>query len=69
MKLYNKLWLVGFKEVQNKTLNVEMKDFLLPHDKWENPWPSSFTNSLNLIDYYTIEANKIVMRFQMLVCM
>jgi len=30
-------WLVGFKEVQDMALDVEMKEILLSHDKWENP--------------------------------
>jgi hypothetical protein len=29
--------LAGFKKVQDMALNVEMKEFLLSHDKWENP--------------------------------
>ncbi len=30
-------WLVSSKEVQNRALDVEMKEVLLSHDKWENP--------------------------------
>jgi hypothetical protein len=30
-------WLVGFKEAQNRALDVEMKKKNLPYDKWENP--------------------------------
>jgi hypothetical protein len=29
--------LVGFKEAQNRALDVEMKKKNLPYDKWENP--------------------------------
>jgi hypothetical protein len=53
-------WLVSFKEVQNKALDVEMKEVLLSHDKWENPWSSSFTNSLNIIDCCFSEVNEDV---------
>jgi hypothetical protein len=42
------VWLVGFKETQNKVLDVEMKEALLSHDKGENPWTSSFTNSRDI---------------------
>jgi hypothetical protein len=31
-------WLAGFKEAQNRALDVEMKEVLLSHGKWENPW-------------------------------
>jgi hypothetical protein len=42
--------LVGlFKEAQNRYSNVEMKDVFLSHGRWEIPWPSSLTYSLNII--------------------
>ncbi len=51
--------LVGlFKEVQNKASNVEMKDVFLSHGRWEIPWPSSLTYSLNIIDYCVVEVNE-----------
>jgi hypothetical protein len=50
--------LVGFKEIQNNASNVEMKDVFLFHGKWGNPWPSSCTNSLNIIDCCAIEVNE-----------
>jgi hypothetical protein len=50
-------WLVNFKEAQNKTSNVKMKN-LLCHGKWEIPWPFSLIDSLNIIDCYAIEANE-----------
>jgi len=53
-------WLVGFKEAQNKALDVEMKEVLLFHGKWENPWNSSFTDSLNIIDRCFLEVNEDV---------
>jgi hypothetical protein len=53
-------WLAGFKEVQNRALDVEMKEILLSHDKWENPWSSSFTNSLNIIDCCFLKVNENV---------
>ncbi len=39
-------------------LDVEMKEILLSHDKWENPQNSSFTNSLNIIDYCFLEVTE-----------
>jgi len=59
-KALKQAWLVSFKEVQNKALNVEMKEVLLSHDKWENPWSSSFTNSLNIIHCCFLEINEDV---------
>ncbi len=51
--------LVGlFKEVQNRASNVEMKDVFLSHGRWEIPWPSSLTYSLNIIDYCVVEVNE-----------
>ncbi len=47
-----------FKEVQNKASNVEMKDVFLSHGRWEIPWPSSLTYSLNIIDYCVVEVNE-----------
>ncbi len=37
-----------------------MKEVLLSHGKWENPWSSSFTNSFNIIDYSSLEVNEDV---------
>ncbi len=51
-------WLVGFKEIQNNAFNVEMKDVFLFYGNWGNPWPSSFTDSLNIIDCCVIEVNE-----------
>jgi hypothetical protein len=53
-------WLAGFKKFQNRALDVEMKEVLLSHDKWENPWNSSFTNSLDIIDFCFLEVNEDV---------
>jgi hypothetical protein len=53
--------LAGFKEVQDRALDVEMKEVLLSHDKWENPWSSSFTNSLNIIDCCFLKVNDVNM--------
>jgi hypothetical protein len=52
--------LVGFKEAQNRALDVEMKEVLLTHGKWENPWSSSFTYSLDIIDCCFLEVNENV---------
>jgi len=52
--------LAGFKTTQNRALDVEMKEVLLSHDKWENPWSSSFTNSLDIIDCCFLEVNENV---------
>ncbi len=30
------------------------------HGKWENPWSSSFTNSLDIVDYCFLEVNEDV---------
>jgi len=53
-------WLASFKKAQNRALDVEMKEVLLSHDKWENPWSSSFTNSLDIIDCCFLEVNENV---------
>jgi hypothetical protein len=53
-------WLVGFKEAQNRALDVEMKEVLLFDDKWENPWSSLSTNSLNIIGCCSLEVNEDV---------
>ncbi len=53
-------WLVGFKEVQNRALDVETKENILFHGKWENPWSSSFINSLNIINCRFWEVNENV---------
>ena len=50
-------WLSGFKLVQARACYVEMKDVLLAHGKWMKPWPSSFTDSLNIIDQCAIEVD------------
>ena len=50
-------WLSGFRLAQEMVCYVEMKDVLLAHDKWTKPWPSSFMNSLNIIDWYGMEAD------------
>jgi hypothetical protein len=51
--------LVGlFKEVQNRAFDVKMKDVFLSRGRWEIPWPSSLTYSLNIIDYCVIEVNE-----------
>ncbi len=47
-----------FKEAQNRASNVEMKDVFLSHGRWEIPWPSSLTYSLNIIDYCVVEVNE-----------
>jgi hypothetical protein len=52
--------LARFKEAQNSCLDVEMKKVLLSHDKWENPWSSLFTNSLNIIGCCSLEINENV---------
>ncbi len=52
--------MAGFKEVQDRALDVEMKEILLSHDKWENPWSSSFTNSLNIINCCFLKVNEDV---------
>ncbi len=52
--------MASFKEVQNRALDVQMKEVLLSHDKWENPWSSPFTNSLNIIDCCFLEFNEDV---------
>jgi hypothetical protein len=59
-RVLKQAWLVSFKEVQNRALDVEMKEVLLSHDKWENPWNSSFTISLNIIDYCFSKVNEDV---------
>jgi hypothetical protein len=48
-------WLAGFEEAQSRATEVEMKDVLLTEGKWEKPWPSSFTESLTIIDSCAIE--------------
>jgi hypothetical protein len=53
-------WLASFKEAQNRALDVEMEKALLSHGKWENPWSSSFTNSLDIIDCCSLEVNEDV---------
>jgi len=52
--------LVSFKEAHNRALDVEMKEVLLFHGKWGNPWSSFFTNSLNIIDCCSLEVNEDV---------
>ncbi len=52
--------MAGFKEAQNRALDVDMKDILLCDDKWENPWSSLFTNSLNIIGCCYLEVNEDV---------
>jgi hypothetical protein len=52
--------LASFKEVKNRALNVEMKEVFLSHGKWENPWSSSFTDSLDIIDCCFLEINEDV---------
>jgi len=59
-------WLAGFKEAQNRALDVEMKEVFLFHGKWENPWGSSFIDSLNIIDYCSLEINEDVNVLQMM---
>ncbi len=36
-KTLKQTWLASFKEVQNRALDVQMKEVLSSHDKWENP--------------------------------
>jgi hypothetical protein len=50
--------LASFKEVQNRALYVEIKEVILSHGKWENPWSSSFTDSLDIIDCCFLEINE-----------
>ncbi len=50
-------WLVGFKKAQHRALDVELK-VLLSDDKWDNPWSSLFTNSLNIIGCCSLEVNE-----------
>ncbi len=53
-------WLAGFKEAQNRALDVEMKEILLSNNKWEHPWSSLSTNSLNIIACCYLEVNEDV---------
>ncbi len=50
-------WLVGLKKVQNRALDVEMKEVFLSHGNWENPWSSSCTYSLDIINCCSFEVN------------
>jgi hypothetical protein len=38
-------------------LDVEMKEVLLFRGKWENPWSSLFTDSLDIINCFSLEVN------------
>ncbi len=37
-----------------------MKEVIQFHGKWENPWSSLFTNSLDIIDCCSLEVNEDV---------
>ena len=50
-------WLSGFRLAQERACYVEMKDVLLANGKWTKPWPSSFTDSLNIIDRCGMDAD------------
>ncbi len=52
--------MAGFKEARNRALDVKMKKIILSHGKWENPWSSTFTDSLNIIDCCFLEVNEDV---------
>ncbi len=55
--------LVGLlKEAQNRASDVEMKDVFSSHGRWEIPWPSSLTYSLNIIDYCVVEVMRMVLK-------
>jgi len=49
--------LASFLNAHNRALDVEMKEVLLFCGKWENPWSSLFTDSLDIINCFSLEVN------------